>query len=85
MSLVAAAVWVFWGMVVLATVRMLVRARAASVSDLQAAQFRVDLRNALAELRVKERLESLEAGQLTLKNQVESAKVHQINRRGVFR
>lgn len=81
MSLVEAAVWVFWGVVALSIVRMLVRSKGSA----DAASLVSELRAEVKALKVDDRLKSLESGQLTLKNQVESGKVHQIGRRGVFR
>jgi hypothetical protein len=77
MTLIEAAVWLFWGCVALAMVRMLVASRRAVDADAKIGA----LRDELAEMRVKERLESLEAGQLTLNNKVESAKVTPLRRR----
>jgi hypothetical protein len=81
-SPLAAAVWVFWGVVVLAVVRMLLTYKRSVGSDSQVQA----LRSELDGLRIKARLESLEAGQLSLNNKIESAKIHPIGRRGgVFR
>lgn len=77
MSPIAAAVWVFWGGVVLAVVRMLLAYRRSTDTDAQVKALRAEL----AELRIKDRLASLEAGQLALRNQAESAKVQQLRRR----
>jgi len=78
MSPIAAAVCVFWGVVVLAVVRMLVAYKRSTDADAQSKALRAEL----ADLRIKERLESLEAGQLTLSNKFESNKVQQLRRRG---
>ncbi len=89
MTLIEAAVWVFWGVVALAVVRMLVAARRSAGAAEAVQQLRADFdkqraadRTEFEQLRLRERVESLEAGQLTLSNKVESAKVSPIRRRG---
>lgn len=81
MTLTEAIVWVFWGIVVLATVRMLVASRRSDAAGAQLDELRAELK----ELRAAERLDALEAGQRALTSKVESAKVAQLRGRGVFR
>lgn len=79
MTFLEAAVWCFWGAVVLSALRMLLAYKRSTSVDAQVKA----LRDELAALNVKSRLESLEAGQLSLNNKVESAKVTPMrNRRG---
>lgn len=86
MSPLAAAVAVFWGFVALAGFRMWLTYRRSNDVDGKLAKVRelVDAANNRAgkiESELTPRLESLEAGQLTLSNKVESAKVTQMRRR----
>lgn len=77
MTLIEAAVWVFWAVAAIVIVRMLVSSKRAGDADAGLTA----LRSELAELRIKERIESLEAGQATLSNKLESNKVTQMRRR----
>lgn len=76
-TLIEAAVWVFWAVSAIVIVRMLVSSKRAGDADTGLAALRAEL----VELRVKERLEALEAGQATLNNKFESNKVTQMRRR----
>jgi hypothetical protein len=79
MSPLAAGVWAFWGVVVLAVVRMLLTYKRSSDTNAQVKA----LRDEVEALRIEPRLQSLEAGQLTLSNKLESNKVTQMrSRRG---
>jgi hypothetical protein len=79
MTPITAAVCVFWGVVVLAVVRMLLTYKRSSDTNAQVKA----LRDEVEALRIEPRLQSLEAGQLTLSNKLESNKVTQMrSRRG---
>lgn len=80
MSVVAAAVYVFWGCVVLALGRMWLTYRRSNDVDEKLAYLRelvaaADLKVGKLSTELTPRIESLEAGQLSLNNKVESAKV----------
>lgn len=77
MTLIEAAVWVFWAVSAIVIVRMLVSSKRSADADSGLAALRAEL----AGLKLKDRLDALEAGQATLNNKFESNKVTQMRRR----